>query len=118
GFVGTGFAGHCREAAQFPVCWPIGAVGNIRRETACPTSDARKLPTSDNGIDQTSGITGNVLAPAEWQFCNPVNVDLMSGIEVGDGTVLIRVPGVDDLASQTAGCALDSLSIGSEINGL
>src|SRR6266852_3206164 len=65
-----------------PVCRPEVTVIHGEGETAGPPSQARKLPTSDQSIGNACGVAGEVLSLAERQLGNPVEVDLVRGIEI------------------------------------
>src|SRR5437899_12416497 len=56
------------------------------------------------------------LSSPEWQFIDPVSIDLMVEVEIGNRPARLRIPGVDDLAIQSAPLR-DPLGIGHDVDG-
>src|SRR5579862_320626 len=75
---------HGCDALFIPVRWPEVAIINAERIAAGPSSDPRELPSSDEGIGNTGGIPHIFLVPSERQFHDPVSIDLVRGVEVGN----------------------------------
>src|SRR5208283_2816199 len=54
------------------------------------------LPTAKKTV-RDSAATGPALTAAKWQLVNPVRIDLVSGVEVGNRIKRRGRPGIDDL---------------------
>src|SRR5581483_7359573 len=82
-------------ALQVPVRRPAGAAVLYGEwETAGPAIDAGELPITDDGI-RPARQAGYELIPAYGQIPHPVQVDLVTNVEIGDLVALPGIPGVN-----------------------
>src|SRR5207302_9860253 len=75
---------------QNPVCRPAWAAVNAERESAGPASDSGSRPPANDTVQHTMGTACKGATFAHGQFRNPVEVELVSRIKVGDGAGQIR----------------------------
>src|SRR3989442_15983335 len=86
-----GSGDHLTDTLLAPVRRPEVAVIKGEGESTRPPSQARKLPTSDQSIANAVGVAGEVLALAERQLGNPVEIDLVGGVEIRDSPAPVRI---------------------------
>src|SRR4030081_1439596 len=119
---GPGPGDHLRDALLVPVCRPVVAVIHREGEAACPPSQSRKLPTSKQGVGNAGGVAGEALALSEWQLGNPVGIDLVSGVEIGDSATPVRIKGIGESSSGrsdvAARCPAQTRCSGSDVDRL
>src|SRR5580704_5061708 len=90
-------AGHNPVALLLPVGGPAGLVER-EGQTAGGAQDAGELPATNEGVDEVVGVREHGSPAAKGKLVNPVDGKDVSGVEVGDATVEIGLPGVDDAA--------------------
>src|SRR5438477_13109364 len=76
---------HLCYRGEEPVGRPALASIYAEGETAGPARQPRELPAPDESIEKTTGIACQGLASAERQIGNPINVELMCEVVIGDG---------------------------------
>jgi hypothetical protein len=101
---------------KLPVCRPGAAISNVYRETSRPTRQSGELPATDECIEESVGITGDQLSFTERQLHDPIGVDLMRRIEIGDSPELLGSPGILDEAVRTNTEQIYALGIGFQVN--
>src|SRR5579859_5378484 len=79
----------------------------------------RIVPASDDCIRSFAHPASEMPAAAKGQFVNPVGIDLMSSIEVRDGSQLAWGPRIDDLAGKSEAFKLvDPFRVGTNVHRL
>src|SRR5580692_4729377 len=73
---------HLPDRRQEPVRGPALPSINTERKSAGPACDSGKLPVSDESVRNTAGIACEGASFAKRKFGDPVEVELMSEIEV------------------------------------
>src|SRR5712691_1364032 len=97
-----GSGDHLTDTLLVPVCRPEVTVIHREREAAGPPRHARKLPASDQSLGNPGGTAGEACALSKWQRGNPVHVDLVSGIEIGDPATPVRIERIREASSGSA----------------
>src|SRR5580704_9339661 len=96
---GLWFSGHLGDRSEEPIRGPalpaVHAVGNA----AGPASETGELPATDKCVQNSIGVVRQCAAFADWDIRNPVEVDLMGEVIVGDGAGQVRGKGVCQAAS-------------------
>src|SRR5262249_41686640 len=105
-----------RIPLNLPVGGPLRTAIDADWKAAGPARQTRELPATNDGVRQATRVVTESFSSPEWELVNPVGVDLVRGVEIRNRTQSIRVPGVDDLAAQSAPFA-DPLGVGSDVNG-
>src|SRR5215472_12569117 len=101
--VSTAFhMGHGRHCRTFPI--PVGwVVGGVVvdgvRESARPTEQTGELPASDRGIDRAIDTGGKWTALSEGEVNNPIRIQLMRSIKIGNGAEKTGGPGIEHLTA-------------------
>src|SRR5260370_3496549 len=92
---------HLTDTLPVPVCRPEVAVINRKGEAAGPPGHARKLPASDQSISNAGGVS-EALSVSKWQRSDPVQVDLVSGIEIRHSSAPVRIERIRQSSSRGA----------------
>src|SRR6266446_6515178 len=85
-----GFGDHLTDTLLIPVGRPEVTVIHSKGEAAGPPGHARKLPASDQSISNAGGVS-EALSVSKWQRSDPVQVDLVSGIEIRHSSAPVRI---------------------------
>src|SRR5437762_6654607 len=72
------------RSAQLPIGRPCSSVGDCHWEPRGPTGQPRKLPATNQSLGNTAGICGKQLTLTERQIDNPIRIELVRGVKVGD----------------------------------
>src|SRR5215469_14144460 len=126
-YVGTAID-HERSAFRFgsneygigsvlPIGRPIVAVINSRWESAGHAIDPCDFPSAEDRAEHAVSL--EMLALSIGQLVHEVGIELMGRVEIRWSSVLIRRPGIHDVAGKAAALILaDPLSIGTKIDRL
>src|SRR5215469_967510 len=94
------FLGYWRDLHRFAFDLEVGVVGaasiDAEGEAAGPAVNSCDLPSAEEHIGRAIPVVAKALAAAKGQVVNPVRIDLMGRIEVGEPAHLLRVPRIDD----------------------
>jgi hypothetical protein len=93
------FADEYGISSQFPVGRPVGAVIDAEWEAAGEPDDSSERPSAKECINKAIGVVAPGSAVTEGQRIDKVAVELMFGVEIGEGIELAGIPGVDDLSA-------------------
>src|SRR5229473_6736571 len=96
-----GFGDHLTDTLLVPVCRPEVTVIHRKREAAGPPGHTRKLPASDQSISNAGGVS-EALSVSKWQRSDPVQVDLVSGIEIRHSSAPVRIERIRQSSSRGA----------------
>src|SRR5262249_30893530 len=96
------FCSHLSDGGQEPVRRPALATIHAEGESAGPAGQAGKLPAADERVQHAARATRDGAPSANRQIGNPVHVELVGKIEVGDCTSQARGKGVCQAASDKA----------------
>src|SRR4029077_6015394 len=111
------------SAALFvPVRSPELAIIYSEGEARGPAGQTGKLPSPHNRVHKTAAVVAEMPALAERQLSNPVGVDLVCGVEIGDGAGILRPKCIHETAPGRTNIVRaaepEACGAGGEVNGL
>src|SRR4029077_16908292 len=96
------FRRHLRAPRKEPVCRPALAAINAERESASPAGNSGSGPPANDSVQHTMGAAGKSATSAHGQLYNPVEVELMGGIEIRHRARQIRGKCISQAGSDQA----------------
>src|SRR5262245_34512735 len=103
-------------ASKLPVGRPIEPAKDIERQSVRQAEESRKLPTSNDGLESAVRVAGQRPSFSERKFRDPVRIELVFRVIVGNTAQCLWIPGVDDLPAEAAP-STDSGGVGRDIDG-